>query len=99
MTKWRKNLFVFISLIGFSVAGLSQVATTSLRGTVQDPKGAPVPGATITLTDYGTGKVLSMQSNKDGGYTFSQVQPSNYAIKVTATGFGDQQKTAELLVN
>ena len=73
MEKCRQNIFVLSSLIVLSVASLCQVATTSLRGTVKDPKGAPIPGATITLTDYGTGKVLHTESNREGGYIFSPV--------------------------
>jgi hypothetical protein len=99
MEKCRQNIFVLSSLIVLSVASLCQVATTSLRGTVKDPKGAPIPGATITLTDYGTGKVLHTESNREGGYIFSQIPPSKYAINAVAGGFGNQQKSAELLVN
>lgn len=38
-------------------------------------------------------------ANSSGLYAFPQISPSKYTIKVTASGFGDQSKTAELLVN
>jgi Carboxypeptidase regulatory-like domain len=76
-----------------------QIATTSLRGTIKDPSGALVPGATITITDNGTGKSSSTVANSDGLYSFPQINPAKYTINVTATGFGSQTKTAELLVN
>lgn len=76
-----------------------QMANTSLRGVIKDQTGALVPGATVTLTDDSTGKVLSTTSNSAGLYLFPQIPPSKYAIKVSASGFGDQTKTAELLVN
>lgn len=89
--------FVFsLVLAGTSFA---QIATTSLRGVVKDPSGAVVPGAKITLTNVATGQVISGTSNAAGEYTFTQVPPAGYTIAVTATGFGEQRKTAELIVD
>lgn len=84
-----------------SVATLAsaQTATTSLRGTVKDPSGAVVPGASVTLANKAIGKTYSAVSNSDGSYAFPQIQPAHYAITVAAAGFGSQTKTAELLVN
>ena len=78
---------------------IAQTATTSLRGVVKDPTGALVPGATVTITSASTGIARQATSNSSGGYEFPQLQPARYTIKVTAAGFGDQSKTAELLVN
>ena len=77
----------------------SQTATTSLRGVVKDPSGALVPGATITLADKETGSKITVVSNSAGYYSFPQIRPAKYAITVAASGFGNQTKTAELLVN
>jgi hypothetical protein len=84
-----------------SVATLAsaQTATTSLRGTVKDPSGALVPGASVTLANKAIGKTYSAVSNSDGFYSFAQIQPARYAITVAAAGFSNQTKTAELLVN
>lgn len=89
-------LVLFLAFTGFSSA---QVASTSLRGVVKDPSGAVVPGATITLTNTSTGQQLKATSNAAGEYTFVQISPAKYNIKATATGFGEQTKFAELLVN
>jgi len=99
VTKFCQSLIALLFLIASSSAGFSQIATTSLRGTVTDPSGASVPSATITLTDNSTGKLLQTKSNSVGGYIFNQIPPSKYAINAAATGFGDQRKSAELLVN
>ncbi len=77
----------------------SQSATTSVRGVVKDPSSALVPGATITLVDKANGKMLSARTNNAGSYAFLQIEPAKYLITVSATGFGYQKKTAELLVN
>ena len=77
----------------------SQSATTSLHGTIKDPSGALVPGATVTITDKSVDKTLSAVTNAEGTYEFPQIPPAHYLITVTAQGLGDQSKTAELLVN
>jgi Carboxypeptidase regulatory-like domain len=74
-------------------------ATTSLRGTVKDPSGALVPGATVTITDQSIDKTLTETTNGEGTYQFQQIPPARYLITVTAQGLGTQSKTAELLVN
>ncbi|MGC2299227.1 MAG: carboxypeptidase-like regulatory domain-containing protein [Acidobacteriaceae bacterium] len=97
----RRCLAVTAFLFSLILAGTSfaQIATTSLRGVVKDPSGAVVPNAKITLTNAATGQVLNATSNAAGEYSFSQVTPASYTIDVTAGGFGEQKKTAELIVD
>ncbi|MGA8669461.1 MAG: carboxypeptidase-like regulatory domain-containing protein, partial [Terracidiphilus sp.] len=97
----KHSLWGWVLLCTLSTVTLTfgQNATTSLRGVVKDPSGALVAGATITLTDNSTGKTLSATANSTGLYVFPQIFPSKYTIKVAAPGFGEQSKTAELLVN
>ncbi|HVC47235.1 MAG TPA: TonB-dependent receptor [Terracidiphilus sp.] len=97
----KKSLWGWVLLCTLSTVTLAfgQLATTSLRGVIKDQTAALVPGATVTLTDRATGKVISTTSNSAGLYVFPQIAPSNYAIKVSAAGFSVQTKTAELLVN
>ena len=89
-------VFSLVFLAGTSIA---QIATTSLRGTVKDPSGAVVPNAKITLVNAANGQTLSAMSNGAGEYAFTQITPAHYTITVSATGFGDQKKTAELIVD
>jgi len=78
---------------------ISQTAMTSLRGVIKDPSGAVVPGATITITNQATSQTLTTTADAAGNYQFLQIPPARYTIKVSASGFGDQSKTAGLLVN
>ena len=89
---------MFLLVVCFAT-GFSQNATTSLRGVIKDPSGAVVPGAKITLIDNATGRTLAATSGASGEYTFQQIPPAKYNITVTAPGFGNQTKSAELLVN
>jgi hypothetical protein len=77
----------------------AQTANTSLRGVIKDPSDALVPGAKVTLTNGANGATLSATANNAGNYSFPQIPPAKYTIVASANGFGDQTKTAELLVN
>jgi len=97
----KKSLLGWILLCVLSTVAPSfgQLATTSLRGTIKDPSGALVPGAKITITDKATGKTTSTVADSSGAYSFAQIAPSKYTIVASSSGFGDQTKSAELLVN
>ena len=90
---------VVFLLAGFASSAFSQSASTSLRGVIKDPSGAVVPGATISVSSAATGFKTAATSNGAGEYAFPQIPPATYAITVAATGFGNQTKSAELLVN
>jgi hypothetical protein len=93
--------FVLIFCFGSFAAGhfgFGQAAT-SLRGTIKDPSGAVVPGATVTITDSANGTTFTATSSGSGYYQFAQIPPAKYKIAVSASGFGGQAKEAELLVN
>ncbi len=77
----------------------AQTATTSLRGVVKDPSGALVPGAKITIVDKANGTMLQTVTSGTGLYQFPQIPPARYVITVSASGFSDESKIAELLVN
>jgi protocatechuate 3,4-dioxygenase beta subunit len=55
-------------ILGNSAFG--QTATSSLRGIVTDPSGAPVPNAKVTISNPATG-VATSKTDKDGAYQFS----------------------------
>ena len=91
---------------GLLLAGLSagcllwgQNASTSLHGVVKDPTGAVLPGAKVTLTNELKGSVTETTTNATGLYNFAQIPPAHYKVTVTVSGFADQSKSAELLVN
>jgi len=65
----------------------AQTAATSLRGTVTDPKGAVLQGATVTLDNPATGYSRTTKTGNDGVYQFLEVPPATYALTVAAPGF------------
>ncbi len=85
-TAVKTSVWGWVLLCTLSAATLSfgQIANTSLRGVIKDPSGALVPGATVALTDSASGKTFSTTAGSTGLYTFAQLFPSKYNIKVSA---------------
>src|SRR5258707_11585146 len=87
----RSPSSVVTLLVGFvlalSILVSAQSATTSLRGTVYDSKGAVVSGATVTITDNQTGFSRTAKTDSQGEYQFVQIPPATYVVTVAATGF------------
>ena len=72
-------------LLTLTVVG--QVTTGSLNGTVTDPSGANVAGATLTLVNTATGAERTTISSSTGAYDFQALQPGSYKMTVEAQGF------------
>ncbi len=71
---------------------LAQSGTSSaLAGTVADKTGAVISNAQVKATEVNTGAARAVQSNADGRFLFSQVNPGTYLIEVYAQGFGPGQ--------
>ena len=65
----------------------SQTGTSTIRGTITDPGGRVVPGATVTLTNTQTNAVRATKSTDSGSYGFDLITPATYRLEVDAQGF------------
>src|SRR5579872_5953776 len=65
--------------------------SASISGSVNDPSGAAVTDAHVTVTDLDTGSVRSGSTNTTGFYTIPGLAPGNYLVDVGKDGF----RTAE----
>ena len=70
-----------------AAAGLAQIQTGRIVGTVYDPNKAVVPNASITVTHHATGVARKAASNEIGGYVVPALDPGVYDVSVTAAGF------------
>jgi hypothetical protein len=92
--------FSFTAVLVLTAISLAQTASSSLRGTVTDPKGALVQGATITLSNPATGFTRATKSGPDGVYQFLELPPATYTVTVTVEGFATMKRDkVALLVN
>jgi len=61
--------------------------TAAIVGTVLDPTGAAIPGATVQATNEETGAKRIASTNRTGQFNFAQLKPGPYTVKAAAPGF------------
>lgn len=84
------SLAVFASL-STTLLWSQATSTGTVQGQVVDQQGASIPGANVTLRDVATNIARTTTSNQDGRYTFVNVNPGDYNIEVTRTGFSESK--------
>ncbi|HKW56536.1 MAG TPA: TonB-dependent receptor [Candidatus Acidoferrum sp.] len=70
-----------------AVATRAQTVQGVITGTITDPTGAAVPGATVTITNVGTSISQTTKTGSDGSYRFPLVPPGTYNLQVEAASF------------
>ncbi|HZH89191.1 MAG TPA: carboxypeptidase regulatory-like domain-containing protein [Pyrinomonadaceae bacterium] len=87
-----------VALCTISLSVVAQTSRGTVSGTVVDPAGAVIAGATVTLTNTQTGVGRDSVTNDEGFYRFDAVDLGTYSVNITATGFGTLTKT-NVIVN
>jgi len=80
--------FCIVALLGVCGVGAWGQSTASLSGTVTDPSGAVIVNAQVMVHSLATGADRVVQTDSAGLYYVPSLQPGDYRVKVTATGFG-----------
>lgn len=89
-----------VTLWAFPDAVRAQIGNATLSGTVMDPSGAAVADAELTLINKATGFEMKAHSNERGEYTFRNVTPGTYNLKVSKMGFENYvQQDVVLTIN
>ena len=88
MTGTRLMILTFALLFSAgSLAAQCQAAGADLTGSVVDPNGAVVAGATVTAKNTATGITRTVTSSDDGNYQFIALTPGEYEITAEAATF------------
>jgi hypothetical protein len=69
------------------VAAAAFAETAQIAGTVTDPSGSAIPGASIAVTNPQTGVRRTVSTNQEGNYTVPLLQPGSYDVIVQKEGF------------
>ncbi|MBI4873495.1 MAG: TonB-dependent receptor [Acidobacteria bacterium] len=70
-----------------AAVGYAQTDTATLAGTVHDPTGAVVAGASVALRSQGTGLTQRVETNELGQYVSPPLRPGDYRVTVEKPGF------------
>src|SRR5579859_2716728 len=96
-SNWAKGLrdFIIVLLFATSTAGVAfgQADQGTITGVVQDPSGAVIGNATVTLIGVDTGLTLKAKADGGGVYVFSPIKIGNYSVSASAPGFQTTTET------
>jgi outer membrane receptor protein involved in Fe transport len=103
--KSLRTLFVGAALVGGALttsliapSAIAQADLGAISGVVTDASGAAIANAGVTVTNTSTGATRVSTSNSKGEYAVTQLNPGDYTVTVTATGFGASSQTFTLSV-
>jgi Carboxypeptidase regulatory-like domain len=100
--KYRRFRWLLATLLMtafFAVEMVGQTTVTGdLAGTVTDPSGAVVSGATVTLKSVGEGTTQTTTTNSTGGYRFALLKPGEYKLTVAQKGFKSTAQTVQVAI-
>ena len=85
-------ILVILSLV-FPALSLHAATGGSISGTVADPSGAVVAGATLKLINTAQQTIYQVASDRQGLYSFPNLPVGQYDLTITDTGFKAQKKT------
>jgi len=80
-------LLLLIGLLGTLQTVCGQEVTAAIVGTVVDPSGAPIKGATVVATDTERGVSWTAQTNETGSFNLLRLPVGTYKAEATAAGF------------
>ena len=93
----KRGLVISLLVVMFSVSTMvarAQNINASIDGQITDQGGAIVAGAAVTLVSQDTGRITAkFISASDGLYSFRNVVPGNYELRVRAAGFKEYVRT------
>src|ERR1044071_100590 len=77
----------------------AQAVYGSIIGTVSDPQGAAVVGATVTITDLAKNTSRTVPTNEDGNYSATNLIPGRYQVRVEQQGYKISEQEVDVKVD
>ncbi len=98
-SRYLRVTLVIAALLSLSTLTVAQsLLSGDISGTITDPSGAVIPGATVNLKSLDTGATQSAKTNADGVYRFSLLKPGRYSVSAARTGFQPAELQVEAAV-
>src|SRR5436853_627283 len=90
MNRKLRDIVILIAVslaLVWCIPAMGQVLKGSISGTVTDPQGAVVSGATVKATNLSTGAVLQTTSDSSGLFRFNLIPAAEYKLEISAQNF------------
>ncbi len=91
-------LLLIVSIVPTLLFAQATVSTGSIVGTVSDPSGAVISGATVTITNVATGQTIEIATNSSGSFNSGALVPGDYKVLMSAKSFSSTETTVTVLV-
>jgi len=79
--------FLALAMLSLATSASAQIQIGTIKGSITDPAGAAVAGASVWLTNSITGEKVESMSDGAGGFVFNNVPFNRYVARVEAKGF------------
>ncbi len=83
-------------LLAAAADARAQSTLGTIVGTVADPTGGLVPGATVTIVNAATAASRTVVTDGGGAYVVANLDPGSYLVTVTLSGFADASRVVDL---
>jgi hypothetical protein len=87
-------VLVLAAALFCSLSGLAQQTLGSINGTVMDPSGAAIPGASVTANNAAINVTASATTSSSGSFQIFNLPIGTYVVKITRDGFEVSEFTA-----
>jgi Carboxypeptidase regulatory-like domain len=95
-----KHITLGLVVLNLVAASVSAQEAGQIVGSVRDQSGALIPGASVTITEAGTGLSRSITTGSNGEFTFPNLRPTSYIVLAEAPRFrAFRQTDVTLLAN
>ena len=86
----KQAIFILAAVASLAAHAHAQSIFGEIRGTVTDPSGAVIVGASVTATNTATGEARKVVTDNDGNYSVLNIDAGPYEVLIERAGF---QKT------
>jgi outer membrane receptor protein involved in Fe transport len=85
--RFALSLLGLVLVASLAIDARAQAVFGSISGTISDPQGAQIVGATVTVTDLSKNVSRTVTTNDSGNYEATSLIPGKYQVKVEQSGY------------